>query len=1560
MKTPAYQKWYDPKSLVRTARQTPRANAPAEPTYRPGQILAQAEGDKSKGPPSNGESETISGDFEIPYAQNEDGTEESILATCKLTISVEDWGTGSIDGEQLIDCTTNKEAPDNLGGHATWGGSASKTCASGAHSYGMTAQNITMDDPNQNKFVCTYSFEAVCLEAGGKKPKEPCGCEENTCSPDGGAPPPPQGRARAALPSPAFSASSAGSTVEAGIDENGLLWSCSAANLRGLGAQLPGWLELTAEELTASLSMPSALAFRHPLAAQLTIPEGGLVAGAKLELRLGSRVIAFRCYEDGSIRPIGVDTAGLGRATLSVGSAPRFRWQNANGEAWEFSGATGELLSYADKNGIVVSDVSNYLQIVRDRDGALRQIWSYWDGLVNIENIVLGGYTIALYTANQIAGRDETTGLYTLKEGATSFKRFVTAFSAATFTITERTPEREDLVRTWAESANGGWSLTTGVGEEAVTQTQERSELEAGTSDGMLGVWQLITSYAKGGVVAARTCDIYQTTPVGNLCLTRVEGYGSDTELTTTFEYDGAGNLVVETSPTGQKKSFVYDDSGRVIRTSEPWRSGENHLIEDTVYAHSTEDHYDTDPSSVTVKLSPSGGEGTTVVLRTDKYTYAIAEGVKRVEKRSTALGSSETQLSILETWLDTGSNPYARGRTRMEQGLDGVQTWYDYAATSAHGALYCQTAETRVNGQTVAGQSTRQVRFINSEGATVREESWLMDSEGTWRMTAAADYEFDVQNRWSNRTRMNGRITTRALMCTGEPLWEIDEDGVRTDYAYDSARRLVEIIRSEVSHGDAVVTPETITSYARDAVGHITHERTDTGAMTATTSTTYDLAGRVTMQTDVLGRTTATAYSSDGLTTTLTTPSGATLVTVRHPDGSLAREHGTGRRDVRHAYDLGGGGTRQTTCLGDTTTILSQEIQDGFGSRLTRTTPTTEGYVYDRSVYDARGLLIRSQRDTGSSSGAVRMAPTLMEYDDFGNLTQETLQLADEPTPVNSDITTYAYAVENRAEGVYRTTTVTRCNGNGGTYTEHTAELVSEHASLERKTVLTDPRGNVTTHWVEYGAGPVRVRKTSLPTSTMTAEETIVDGFTIAQSDETGVSVSRSRTYTETGLQLMETDGRGNTTTTTTDLAGRTVSVIDAAGNATTTVYDAYFDLPALVTDALGHTACSRYDLRGRKTAEWGTGIQPALFAYDEADRLTALTTFRVTEGDIAEDPAGRTDGDATTWAYHDATGLVTQKTYADGSQVVQSWDAFNRPATVTNARGLTTTYAYETARGLLTGVSFSDSTPARSYGWNSVGKLVSVTDASGTRALSYNDYGEASGDALEADGKTHAIEEQKDAFGRGSGYTYTKDDAVQQTTGITYDETGRIAAASFQHGGEPKSFAYGYLEGTRLLQSLAHPNNITITTAYEATRDLPVSMNATRGTTDVVLRGYTYDALARPSARSLARQAATRQDAFAYNTRSELTGAELGTDSYDYAYDNIGNRKTADEAAVSRAYTSNNLNQYSSITKAEEAPFVPSFDARRQSNQNQDLHGHLDGGLRRRKPPGAFRKGS
>ena len=168
------------------------------------------------------------------------------------------------------------------------------------------------------------------------------------------------------------------------------------------------------------------------------------------------------------------------------------------------------------------------------------------------------------------------------------------------------------------------------------------------------------------------------------------------------------------------------------------------------------------------------------------------------------------------------------------------------------------------------------------------------------------------------------------------------------------------------------------------------------------------------------------------------------------------------------------------------------------------------------------------------------------------------------------------------------------------------------------------------------------------------TRDEYNAKGQLVKQCQDTGSGSTPTavRTYTSGGMTLVQTDGRGNATTT----------VTDAAGNTTVTSYDANHDQPARVTDAQGHTSCYRCDHRGRKAAEWGTGIQPAVFAYDEADRLTALTTFQAEAGDISADLGERTDGDTTTWTYHDATGLETLKTYADGSSVSKTYDTYNR----------------------------------------------------------------------------------------------------------------------------------------------------------------------------------------------------------------------------------------------------------------------------------------------------------
>ena len=278
---------------------------------------------------------------------------------------------------------------------------------------------------------------------------------------------------------------------------------------------------------------------------------------------------------------------------------------------------------------------------------------------------------------------------------------------------------------------------------------------------------------------------------------------------------------------------------------------------------------------------------------------------------------------------------------------------------------------------------------------------------------------------------------------------------------------------------------------------------------------------------------------------------------------------------------------------------------------------------------------------------------------------------------------------------------------------------------AVESKNLTIDERNLTSTQWVEYHVGTKRKSYNALPTSNITAEAVSVDGFTLTQTDNSGVTATHSRSYSATGMIQTRTDGRGNTTTTVTDKAGRTLTVTDAAGNVTTTVYGSAHDLPATVTDAQGNTSCYKYDHRGRKLSEWGTGIQPVCFGYDDADRMTSLTTFRASAETVSTDPSDRTDGDTTTWSYHDTSGMETAKTYADGSSVSKTYDAYNRVLTETDARGKVKAHTYEPARGLLLGTTYSDSTTPRAYTYNHLAQPTQVTDAAGVRTLSYNSYG-------------------------------------------------------------------------------------------------------------------------------------------------------------------------------------------------------------------------------------------
>ena len=149
-----------------------------------------------------------------------------------------------------------------------------------------------------------------------------------------------------------------------------------------------------------------------------------------------------------------------------------------------------------------------------------------------------------------------------------------------------------------------------------------------------------------------------------------------------------------------------------------------------------------------------------------------------------------------------------------------------------------------------------------------------------------------------------------------------------------------------------------------------------------------------------------------------------------------------------------------------------------------------------------------------------------------------------------------------------------------------------------------------------------------------------------------------------------------------------------------------------------------------------------------------------------------------------------------------------------------------------------------------------------------------------------------------RSTGYELQKEGNGVFRVSQGYSANGRIATASFMHEEIERTFRYHYLPGSDLLQILSMPNGIMLTQSYEEKRNLLTGMDYVRENSLVTQRRYTYDALARPETRDTRypNKRISHNDSFAYNHRRELTGAPLGNSAYTYAYDNIGNRITAE----------------------------------------------------------------
>lgn len=1384
-------------------------------------------------------------------------------------------------------------------------------------------------------------------------PSSSDGCMDNT----GGVEPPPTARGRFSSPSMYGGISSAGKRVTTQTRKTSMVWRTNFGAFRGMEGMPYGMLEIVAYNFSSKLWTPAALQYLHPMASSVQPPSGGtLAANTAFQIRNGGTNVNYYCYAGAaSAGSIGGSKKRGGSVSIKHASsraASPFSTEmcvsNNRGNSVLYGGASLSSLKnatgYVSKLGssYTAQDFSQYLDIVQGSDGNIRQIWNLWDGLASIEQVTADGYVIAFYLPEQVG--EKANGVYLVT--GTPFKTFSISGDMATrkLTVTEQAEGRSPYVTRYWQGTGGAWCMSQGEGEDAIYTLREK---QAVTST----LWKLITTVQRGenGTPISRVCETYEQTSKGNLCTSRIEAYGTDYARETTYDYNSIGKLSRETAPDGSVKTWAYDTFGRETVRMEPWSGGERKGTY-TYYRYS--DRPDPDIIHQYVVLTINA-----VRLKDTHYTYEEANDVRRVTKRTTALGAEGEQVEITETWMPSASNIHARGRVKMHQAVSGVQTSYDYEASSQYGALYKITAETQVEGKAVPGQSKRKLTYVSAQGTNTRIEKYAFLMDGTWALTDTADYEYDKERRWTKRTRGNGRVTEREMMCCG-PLWEKDEDGVVTTYSYNTARQLVEIIRSATE-----TTPETIVSYTRDAFGRALAMRRDVGPMATYEDWEYDLLGQLVRETDVLGRDHTYAYSGDGLTKTATTPAGATLVTRRHADGTVLEQSGTGQRHLLYRTEYTEEGIVSSSLIPQESgepVLMEQSVTDGL-DRLVRHSRANAngGLIHERYSFDTKNRLLRR--------GIDGMAPTLYDYDSFGNMVKKAWKLVEEPTPANSTVTEYAYACEQKEDGVYRVKTVVKYNSYGLTYSQSTARLVSFLAPvLAEKTISSDTRGNEIPEWTEYtGPGKQTIKK-QVPDSVVIAEVLVIDGYEVSKKDFANITTTAARSYTATGKEELLTDARGNETTVIFDLAGREIGRTDAAGNTVTTAYDPVTALPSCITDALGKTACYAYDLRGRKTAEYGTAVQPSVFAYDDADRLVELKTFRAPEETVTGDPRERTDGDTTLWSYDEGSGLMTAKTYADGHGETYSYDGWNRLVTKSQARTvdeqgtpLMTTYGYDELTGNLVFVTHNDATPAIGYTYNHLNLLTQVTDDSGTRTFSYNQYNEAVQENT-AGLVASRLDYQIDSLGRFSGYSLQyKDDSVFQTR-WDYDMYKRLGTVSLKHAGS--RFTYGYNTVHGLLETLTYPNALKRWYTREEKRDLLTKIDYLRpGSADCLAKvDYAYDALARPVEKKDYFNAPNPDltHVYTYNDRDELVADVMSRGgAYRYSYDNIGNRLTSQEGVeaaptvylsnnlnqyisgdrepsqegtegVAIAYATNSLNQYTSITGGEERPLIREYD--------------------------------
>ena len=946
------------------------------------------------------------------------------------------------------------------------------------------------------------------------------------------------------------------------------------------------------------------------------------------------------------------------------------------------------------------------------------------------------------------------------------------------------------------------------------------------------------------------------------------------------YAYDAAGDLASFTDQAGGISRFTYDDH-RLLD------------IEDPRGVRPLRNEYDDDGR---------------LVRHIDAFGKVIEldhDLENRREIVTNRLGASRVLEYDARGNVVHETDELGKATTRVFDGRDnllsetdplGRKTEYTYSASndllSQKDPLGNETTYT-YNGRgqvlTVTDPRGQRTAHVYDARGNLTSTTDALAKVTSYTYTAAGDLETTTDAR--------GHVTSFGYDSSGNLISETDALGHETVSTYDAAgNRLTQTRTRTLADGS---TETLVTRWRYDELDRVTRT---TFADGSSTSTTYDLLGKVTSQTDPLGRTIRMTYDSMGRLATTSYPDTTSTSQSYDAEGRLIAQVDRAGRTTSFAYDAAGRLIRTTHSDGSSTSSLFDDAGQLVGSTDARGNTTSFSYGvagrrtgvidalgqgmsfgYDESgnqirVIDAKGhatsfafdalnrLTITTYPDGSTSEvGSDALGRRISETDQAGITTEfsyDALGRLIRVTDALQQVTSYSYdEVGNR---------LTQTDANS-----HTTRF--EYDALGRQTARILPDG--ARESMTYHADGTLASHTDFSGATRTFEYDVNQRLARrAYPDGSEVTF----TYTPTGQRETVLDARGVTSysydardrlTEKTDPTGYKLSyTYDSQGNRTsltatvgTEVYTTGYTYDALnrpetVTDSQGGVTRLGYDANGNQASLAHPNGVTTTYLYDPQNRLTELET--------------KTSIGVVLQSYHYTLGLAGHRlridehdgtsrhyTYDDLYRLTQ--DRVTDPAdTLIYQRGFT----YDPVGNRL------EETIEECVGPTVVASTYDVRDRQLTAASAA--YG------WDANGNLTSHDE--------AGYTWDQDNRLTSLTladgslvEMTYDADGHRVRSAFTPPGKPTA-TVDYLVDTAGLLShvVAEVVAGVVETAYVRSNDelLGLWRPLTADT-----RWFLADGVG--SVRALTDQTGSLKDTYSY-TAFGLTVMRSGSDSQPYRF--------------------------------------------------------------------------